>query len=65
MQEFCRKKTIVFCNSPEIGFCKALNICGLEAVLLLRGVEMDERGIGKDVAEPYILVADYVLKYQY
>ena len=35
-----------------------LNICGLEAVLLLRGVEMDERGIGKDVAEPYILVAD-------
>ena len=52
-------------NSPEIGFCKALIICGLDGRLLLRGVKMDERDIGKDVAEPYILVADYVLKYQY
>ena len=42
-----------------------LIICDLDGRLLLRGVEMDERGIGKDVAEPYILVADYVLKYQY
>jgi hypothetical protein len=35
-----------------------LILCGLDGVLLLHGVEMDERGIGKDVAEPYILVAD-------
>ena len=35
-----------------------LIICDLDGRLLLRGVEMDERGIGKDVAEPYILVVD-------
>ena len=64
-KSFVEKRLSFFCNSPEIGFCKALIICDLDGRLLLRGVEMNERGIGKDVAEPYILVADYVLKYQY
>ena len=65
MQEFCRKKTIVFCNSPEIGFCKALIICDLDGRLLLQDGLGAGRHRGKEFGGPYILVADYVLKYQY
>ena len=65
MQEFCRKRLSFFCNSPEIGFCKALIICDLDGVLLLQDGLGAGRHRGKEFGGAYILGVDYVLKYQY
>ena len=55
-----KKRLSFFCNSPEIGFCKALIICDLDGRLLLQGMEYREGEIAKEVARALIFVADFV-----
>ena len=59
-KSFVEKRLSFFCNSPEIGFCKALIICDLDGRLLLQGMEYREGEIAKEVAMALIFVADFV-----
>ncbi len=50
-----------FCDSREIAFCKRLKIREVSGVLVLQGSEREERGVGKEVGEAPIFVADFDL----